>query len=129
MNKRDLIDALRQKEYEDATIGLGDFVTKIESILLILILIGILSSKINFLILLIASVPTYFILRFLWQVPLANTLLAITCSILWGFLLSAISLFFINNSTCQAICFIIGLIIGIFYHRDYIKCLNRINIE
>lgn len=31
MNKRDLIDALRQKEYEDATIGLGDFVTKIES--------------------------------------------------------------------------------------------------
>lgn len=129
MDKRDLIDALRQKEYEDSTIKRGDHFTKIESIILIIFLIGVLSNKINIFTLLIAAIPVYFILRILWQFSPVNTILAIICSIIWGMFLSAFSTLVITNSIFQTICLIIGFIISIFFHRNYIKCLNKINIE
>lgn len=134
MNKRDIVNALRQKEYEDYKIISGNRFTKIESIVFLILPT---SSAINithkFITPLIIAIIIYFILRTLWSLSPINVFLSILFSIVWGIICGTIVTLIIPKSILQYICSIIAIIIGFLisflYHKEWLRCLNRVNIE
>ena len=123
MNKKDLIDALHQKEYEDYVIDKTSPWIDRETFVMCITLFLLLLQKTGFIVSICIAVATYFITtNYLWYIRPAAVILSVLFSLMW-----AVITIFLCSFIPELFRFLIGFIVLFAFlrlHRKWIRLMT-----